>query len=50
MSEMRVRPSAAGKTVKVTRAQVRAAKAKIETDRRQGKETPEWVRKVAAAR
>lgn len=43
-------PEITGKPVRVTRAQVLAAKGKIETDRRQGKETPKWVRAVAAAK
>lgn len=38
------------KVVKVTRAQVAAAKGKIVTDRRQGKDTPEWVKAVAEAK
>lgn len=50
MSETRVRPSAAGKIVKVTRAQVRAAKGRIDIDQRLGRETPEWIRRVAAAK
>ena len=50
MSETRVRPSAAGKTVKVTRAQVRAARGRIDVDERLGRETPEWIRRVAAAK
>jgi hypothetical protein len=49
MSESQPRPSADREIVKVTRAQVIAAQGKIETDRRLGRETPDWVRRVAAA-
>lgn len=48
-SSTKPRRSAAGKVVTVSRAQVIAAQGRILTDARQGKQTPEWVRKVAAA-
>lgn len=49
-ADLSVRPSAAGKTVLVTRAQVRAAKGRIDADQRLRRETPEWIRRVAAAK
>lgn len=40
----------AGRTIAtVSRSEVIAAQGRILTDQRQGKQTPEWVRKVAAA-
>ena len=44
------RTTAHQKTAKVTRAQVKAARGKIATDKRQGKTTPQWIYAVADAK
>ena len=48
-ADRRVRSSAGRTVATVTRSEVIAAQGRIITDERQGKQTPEWVRKVAAA-
>lgn len=50
MSDARPGPTTSNTVAKVTRAQVKAAQLKIEINRRQGKETPDWIRRVAAAK